>query len=177
MGLTSTEKKQYSRSPNLPPQALGIFIFSILSLRYNIPRRASHILNPSLNLLIKSSFSSSGFPPTPALHIPQDFSTIFEHLQLEPVIQSFICCPQCFFLNGLTEPVTTDQPHCPSHNYPNDHDPPCTQSSGKFINSFEPRTQNTTNMKQKLSQQNISVINRSKNGFPDFSSGVKSWKF
>ncbi|MBW0487229.1 hypothetical protein O181_026944 [Austropuccinia psidii MF-1] len=111
-GLTSTAQKPYSGSPNLPPHSLAIIIFPILSLRYNIPRRASHILNPALSLLIKSSISSSGVSPTPAFHIPQDLSTIFEHLQLEPVIQNYICCPQCLFLNGLTESVTTDQTHC-----------------------------------------------------------------
>ncbi|MBW0535211.1 hypothetical protein O181_074926 [Austropuccinia psidii MF-1] len=147
-GLNSTAQKPYSRSKNLPPQDLGMIISAILSLRYNIPRRASHILNPALNFLIKSSISSSLGPPTPAFHIPQDLSTIFEHLQLEPVIQNYICCPQCFFLNGLTELVTTDQTHCQRRNNPNDHDPPCTQSLGKFIYSFEPRTQKTTNMKQ-----------------------------
>ncbi|MBW0572983.1 hypothetical protein O181_112698 [Austropuccinia psidii MF-1] len=146
--LNSTAQKPYSGSQNLPPQDLRMIISAILSLRYNIPHRASCILNPSLNLMIKSSISSSGGPPTPAFHIPQDLSTIFEHLQLEPVIQNYICCPKCFFLNGFTESVTADQPYCQRHNDPNDHDPPCTQSLGKFIYSFEPRTQITTNMKQ-----------------------------
>ncbi|MBW0523266.1 hypothetical protein O181_062981 [Austropuccinia psidii MF-1] len=127
-----------------------MIITAILSSRYNIPQRVSRILNHALNLLINSIISSSGGPPTPAFHIPQDLSTIFENLQLELVIQNYICCPQCFFLNGLTESVTTDQPHCQCHNDPNDHDPPCTQSLGKFINQFEPHTQNTTNMKQKF---------------------------
>ncbi|MBW0482827.1 hypothetical protein O181_022542 [Austropuccinia psidii MF-1] len=127
-----------------------MIISSILSLRYNIPCRASQILNPSLNLLIKSSISSSGGSPTPAFHIPQDLSTIFEHLQLEPVIQNYICCPQCFFLNGFTESVTADQPHCQCHNDQNNHDPPCTQSLGKFIYSFEPHIQKTTSMKQEF---------------------------
>ncbi|MBW0539563.1 hypothetical protein O181_079278 [Austropuccinia psidii MF-1] len=113
-----------------------MIISAIISLRYNIHCRDSHIHNPAQNLLIQSSISSSGGHPTPALHIPQDLSTIFEQLQSEPVIQSYMCCPQCFFLNGLTESVTTDQPHCQSHNDPNDHDPSCTQSLGKFICSF-----------------------------------------
>ncbi|MBW0488502.1 hypothetical protein O181_028217 [Austropuccinia psidii MF-1] len=121
------------RQSNPPPQDLGMIISSILSFRYNIPCRASRILNPTLSLLIKSSISSSGGPPTPAFHITQDLSIIFEHLQLEPVIKNFICCPQCFFLNGLTESVTTDQPHCKCHNDPNDHDHPSAQSLGKFI--------------------------------------------
>ncbi|MBW0496748.1 hypothetical protein O181_036463 [Austropuccinia psidii MF-1] len=140
--LTSTAQKPYSSSPNLPPQYLGMIISAILSLRYNIPRRASHILNPALNLLIKSSIPSSGGHRTPAFHIPQDLGTIFEHLQLEPAIQNYICCTQCFFLN--------DQPYFQCHNGPNDHDPPCTQSLGSFINSFEPRTQNTTNIKKRF---------------------------
>ncbi|MBW0484025.1 hypothetical protein O181_023740 [Austropuccinia psidii MF-1] len=143
-GLNSTAQKPYSGSQTLPPQDLGMIISSILSLSYNIPCRASSILKPALNLLIKSSISSSGSPPTPAFHIPQNLSTIFEHLQLEPLIQNYICCPQCFFLNGLTGSVTTDQ----RHNDQNDHDPPCTQSLGKFIYSFETSTQKTTNMKQ-----------------------------
>ncbi|MBW0533023.1 hypothetical protein O181_072738 [Austropuccinia psidii MF-1] len=146
--LNSTSQKPCSGSKNLPPQDLGMIISAILSLRYNIPCRASHILNPTLNLPIKSSIASSGGHPTPAFHIPQDLSTISEHLQLEPVIQHYICCPQCFFLNGLTESVTTDKPYCQCHNDPNDYDPPCTQSLGKFIYSFEPCTQNTTKMKQ-----------------------------
>ncbi|MBW0492395.1 hypothetical protein O181_032110 [Austropuccinia psidii MF-1] len=58
LGLTSTAQKSYSGSPNLPPQDLGMIISAILSLRYNIPCRASCILNPSLSLLIKSSISS-----------------------------------------------------------------------------------------------------------------------
>ncbi|MBW0529755.1 hypothetical protein O181_069470 [Austropuccinia psidii MF-1] len=122
-GLNSTAQKPYSGSQNLPPQDLGMMISAILSLRYNIPCRASRILNPALYLLIKSSVSSSGGPPTPSFHITQNMSTIFEHLQLEPVIQNYICCPQCFFLDGLTESVTTDKPHCQRHNDPNDHDP------------------------------------------------------
>ncbi|MBW0570888.1 hypothetical protein O181_110603 [Austropuccinia psidii MF-1] len=109
-GLTSTSQKPYSGSPNLPPQDLGMIISAILSLRWS---------------------------PTPAFHIPQDLSTIFEHLQLEPVIRNYICFPQCFFLDGLTELVTADQPHFQCHNDSNDHDPPCTQSLGKSINSFE----------------------------------------
>ncbi|MBW0530536.1 hypothetical protein O181_070251 [Austropuccinia psidii MF-1] len=148
--LNSTAQKPYSRSQTFPQQDLVMIISAILSLRYNIPRRASRILNPALNLLIKSSISSSGGPPTPAFHIPQDLSTIFEHLKLEPVIPNCIFCPQYFSINGLTEFITTDQPHCQCHNDPNDHDPPCTQSLGKFIYSFEPCTQNTTNMKQKF---------------------------
>ncbi|MBW0473585.1 hypothetical protein O181_013300 [Austropuccinia psidii MF-1] len=86
LSLTSTAQNPYSRSSNLPPQDLGMIISAILSLRYNIPRRASHILNLKLNLLIKSSISSLGGHPTPALHIPQDLSTIFEHLQLGSII-------------------------------------------------------------------------------------------
>ncbi|MBW0499406.1 hypothetical protein O181_039121 [Austropuccinia psidii MF-1] len=92
-GLPSTAKKPYSHSPNLPPHNLGMIISFILSSRYNIPHRASHILNPSLNLLIKSSILISGGPSTPAFHIPQDLSTIFEHLQLEPLIQKYISFP------------------------------------------------------------------------------------
>ncbi|MBW0486026.1 hypothetical protein O181_025741 [Austropuccinia psidii MF-1] len=132
-----------------------MIISAILSLRYNIPCRASCILNATLNLLIKCSISSSGGPPTPAFHIPQDLSTIFKHFQLEPVILNYICCPQCFVLNGLTESVTADHPHFQCYNDPNTHDPSCTQSLGKFINSFEPCTQNTTNIKKRLSHQNI----------------------
>ncbi|MBW0565603.1 hypothetical protein O181_105318 [Austropuccinia psidii MF-1] len=126
-----------------------MIISVILSLRYNIPCRAPRILNPNLNLLIESIISSSGGPPKPAFHINQDLSTIFEHLQLEPVIQNYMCCTQCFSLNGFTESVTTDQPHCQCLNDANDHDPPCIQSLGKFIYSFEPHTQNTTNMQEK----------------------------
>ncbi|MBW0460943.1 hypothetical protein O181_000658 [Austropuccinia psidii MF-1] len=111
LGLNSAAQKPYSGIQTLPPQDLGMIIYTILSLRYNIPCRASQILNPTLNLLIKSSISSSG-GPTPEFHIPQDLSTIFEHLPSEPVIQDHICSPQCFFLNDLTESVTTDQPHC-----------------------------------------------------------------
>ncbi|MBW0526130.1 hypothetical protein O181_065845 [Austropuccinia psidii MF-1] len=147
LGLTSTAQQPYSGSPRFPPHDLGMIIYAILSLRYNTPRSDLCILNPALNLLIKSSISSSGGHPTLAFHIPQDLSTIFEHLKLEPVIQNYICCPQCFFLNGLSESVTTDQPHFQHNNDPNDHDHPCTQSLSKFINSFEPCTQNTTNMK------------------------------
>ncbi|MBW0492864.1 hypothetical protein O181_032579 [Austropuccinia psidii MF-1] len=69
-GLNSTAQKPYSGSQNLPPQDLAMIISAILSLRYNIPRRDSHILNSSLNLLIKSSISRSGGLPTPAFHIP-----------------------------------------------------------------------------------------------------------
>ncbi|MBW0529502.1 hypothetical protein O181_069217 [Austropuccinia psidii MF-1] len=61
--LNSTAQKPYSGSQNLPPQDLGMIISAILSLRYNIPCKASRILNPSLNLLIKSSISSSGGLP------------------------------------------------------------------------------------------------------------------
>ncbi|MBW0527184.1 hypothetical protein O181_066899 [Austropuccinia psidii MF-1] len=154
-----------------------MIISAILSLWYDIPCRASHILNPTLNLLIKSSIPSSGGHPTPVFHKPQDFSTIFENLQLEPVIQSYICFPKFFFINSLTESVTADQPHCQCHNDPNDHDPPFTQSLGKFINSFEPCTQNTTNIKKNLYQQNLSFINNSKIGLPDFCSGLELWKF
>ncbi|MBW0583220.1 hypothetical protein O181_122935 [Austropuccinia psidii MF-1] len=64
-GLNSTAQKPYSGSQNLPPQDLGMIISAILSLCYNIPFRDSHILNPSLNLLIKSSISSSGGVGTP----------------------------------------------------------------------------------------------------------------
>ncbi|MBW0465222.1 hypothetical protein O181_004937 [Austropuccinia psidii MF-1] len=111
-GLNSTALKPYSRSQKLPPQDLGMIISAILFLRYNIHRRASHILTPALNLLIKSSISCSGGHSTPAFHIPQDLSTIFGHLQLDLLIENYICCPQCFFLNGLTESVTTDEPYC-----------------------------------------------------------------
>ncbi|MBW0517504.1 hypothetical protein O181_057219 [Austropuccinia psidii MF-1] len=175
-GLNSTAKKPYSSGPNLPPQDLGMIISVMLSLRYNIPHRDSCILNPSLNLLINSSISSSGGHPTPVFHIPQYLSTIFEHLQLEPVIQNYIFCPKFFFLNGLTESVTADQPRCQRHNDPNDHDPPCTKSLGNFINSFEPHTQNTTNIKKNY-PKNISFINHSKIGFQDFSSRLELWKF
>ncbi|MBW0498949.1 hypothetical protein O181_038664 [Austropuccinia psidii MF-1] len=151
LGVNSTAQKPHSISQSLPPQDLGMIISAILSLQYNIPCRVSHILKPTLNLLIKSSISSSGGHPTPAFHIPQDLSTIFEQLQWDPVIQSYICCAQFFFLNDLTESVTTYQPHCKPHNDPNDHDPPCTQSLGKFIYSFEPRIQNTTDKTFRLS--------------------------
>ncbi|MBW0505086.1 hypothetical protein O181_044801 [Austropuccinia psidii MF-1] len=79
-GLTSTAQRPYRGSPNLPPQNLGMIIYAIISLRYSIPHRASCILKPTLKLLIKSSISSSGGHPTSACHIPQDLSTIFEHL-------------------------------------------------------------------------------------------------
>ncbi|MBW0526308.1 hypothetical protein O181_066023 [Austropuccinia psidii MF-1] len=112
----SESLKPYSRSQKLTPPDLGMIISAILSLRHNIAGRASHILTPTLNLLIKSIISSSGGHFTPAFHIPQDLSTIFDHLQLEPVIENYIFCPQCSFLNGFSESVTTDQPHCQRHN-------------------------------------------------------------
>ncbi|MBW0506140.1 hypothetical protein O181_045855 [Austropuccinia psidii MF-1] len=135
-GLNSAAQKPYSGSQILPPQDLVMIISAILSLRWS---------------------------PTPAFHIPQDLSTIFKHLQLEPVIQNYIFCPQCFLFNGLTESVTTEQPHCQGHNLPKDHDPPCTQSLGKFIYSFEPRTQNTTNMKQNLIPKKHFIYQQFKN--------------
>ncbi|MBW0555890.1 hypothetical protein O181_095605 [Austropuccinia psidii MF-1] len=126
-GVNSTSQKPYSSSQNLPTHALEMIISAILSLRYNIPCSASHILNPSLNLLINSIISSSGGHSTPAFHVRQDHSTTLENLQLEPMIENYICCPQCFFLNVLTESVTTDQPHGQHHNEPNKHDSPYTQ--------------------------------------------------
>ncbi|MBW0471188.1 hypothetical protein O181_010903 [Austropuccinia psidii MF-1] len=177
LGFNSTAQKPYRSSENLPPQDLVMIISAILLLSYNIPHRALRILNPSLNLLIKYSLSSSGGHPTPAFHIPQDLSTIFEHLQLEPLIESYTCCPQCFFLNVLTESVTTYQPHCQCNNEPNGHDPPCTQLLGKFINSFEPRTQNTTNMKKKCIPTKNFIYQPFKIALPDFSSGLELWKF
>ncbi|MBW0525633.1 hypothetical protein O181_065348 [Austropuccinia psidii MF-1] len=167
-GLNSTAHKPYRGSQNLPPQDLGMIISAILSLRYNIPHRVSSILNPALNLLIKSSISSSGGHPTPEFHIPQDLSTIFEQLQLETVIQNYICCPQCFFPNSLTESVTTDQHHFQCHNEPNYHDPPCTQSLGQFIYSFEPHTQNTTSMKQRFIPTRNFIYQPFKNWFVRF---------
>ncbi|MBW0524011.1 hypothetical protein O181_063726 [Austropuccinia psidii MF-1] len=127
-----------------------MIISAIISSRYNIPHRDSHILTPSMRLLIKSSISISGGDFTPTFYILQDLSTIFEKIILEPLIENFICCPQHFFLNGLTESVTTDQAHCQTHNEPNYHDPPCTQSLGKLINLVEPCTQTTTNIKKRL---------------------------
>ncbi|MBW0516775.1 hypothetical protein O181_056490 [Austropuccinia psidii MF-1] len=123
-------------------------ISAILSLRYNIPHRAAHILTPSLNLLIKSTISCSGGHSTPAFHISQYLSTIFEHLQLEPFIENSICCSQFFFLNGLTESVPTDQPHFQNHNEANEHDPPCTQLLGKFVQLAEPRTKTKPTSKE-----------------------------
>ncbi|MBW0464630.1 hypothetical protein O181_004345 [Austropuccinia psidii MF-1] len=127
-----------------------MIISVILSLSYDRPRRASCILKATLNLLIKSIISSSGDHPTPAFHIPQYLSIIFELLELGTLIENYIGCPQCFFLNGLTESVTAGQPHFQFHDEPNDQDPRCTQSLGKFIISFELQNQNTTNIKQKF---------------------------
>ncbi|MBW0487426.1 hypothetical protein O181_027141 [Austropuccinia psidii MF-1] len=79
-GLNSTALKPYSRSQYLPPQDLGMRIFAILSLRYNMQCRDSRILTPALNLLIKSSISISGDHSTLAFYVPQDLSTIFEHI-------------------------------------------------------------------------------------------------
>ncbi|MBW0538552.1 hypothetical protein O181_078267 [Austropuccinia psidii MF-1] len=154
-----------------------MIISAIQSLRYNIPRRASHILNLALNLFIKSSISSSGVHPTPALHIPQDLNTIFENLRLGPVIQKYICFPQYFFLNGLTESVTTGQSCCQCHNDPNDHHPPCTQSLGIFDNSFEPRTQNTTNMKQKFIPTKHFIYQPFKNWLSRFLQRAVGWNY
>ncbi|MBW0480180.1 hypothetical protein O181_019895 [Austropuccinia psidii MF-1] len=167
-GLNSTAQKPYSGSQKPPPKDLGMIISAILSLGYHIPCRASCIINPALNLLIKSIISSSGGPPTAAFHITQDLSTIFEHLQLESVIQNHICCPQCFFLDALTESVTDDEPHCQCYNDPNNHDPLCTQSLDKFIYSFEPRTPNTTNMKQKSIPKKHLIYQQFKNWLARF---------
>ncbi|MBW0494106.1 hypothetical protein O181_033821 [Austropuccinia psidii MF-1] len=46
IGLRSTAQKSYSSSQKLPPQDLVMIISAILSLRYNIPCRAAHIVNP-----------------------------------------------------------------------------------------------------------------------------------
>ncbi|MBW0504592.1 hypothetical protein O181_044307 [Austropuccinia psidii MF-1] len=70
LARNSTAQKPYRSSQNLPPHDLGMIISAILSLRYNIPLRASRILNLSLNLLRNSSISSSGGHPTPSFHIP-----------------------------------------------------------------------------------------------------------
>ncbi|MBW0577626.1 hypothetical protein O181_117341 [Austropuccinia psidii MF-1] len=123
-GLNSTVLKSYSRSQKLPAQEIGMIISAMLSLRYNIPCRDSHILTPTMNVLINPSISCSGGLSTPTFHIPRDFSTIFEHLQLKPLIENYICCPQFFSLNSLTESVKTDKPHFQCHNEPNEHDPP-----------------------------------------------------
>ncbi|MBW0570692.1 hypothetical protein O181_110407 [Austropuccinia psidii MF-1] len=69
-GLNLIAQKPYIGSQSLSPHDLGMIISAVLSLRYNIPCRASCILNPSLNLPIKSSISSSGGPPpVPSLNI------------------------------------------------------------------------------------------------------------
>ncbi|MBW0472166.1 hypothetical protein O181_011881 [Austropuccinia psidii MF-1] len=145
-GLNSTALKPYSRSQKLPQKDLKMIISAILSL----------------------SISCSGCHSTPTFHIPQDLSTIFEHLQLEPLIENHICCPQCFFLNGLTKSFTTDQPHFQCHNIPNAHDPPCTQLLAKFIHLVKPRSQNTTNIKQKFIPTKHFIHQPFKNWFPRY---------
>ncbi|MBW0585959.1 hypothetical protein O181_125674 [Austropuccinia psidii MF-1] len=146
--------------PNIPPSASGcecpqLLLDQIFPADYSQLTQSTFSTVLGLNSTPQKPYSSIQnlklwWSPTPAFHIPQDLSTIFEHLQLEPVIQNYTCCPQCFALNGLTESVTTDQPHCQHHNHPNDNYPPCTKSLGKFIYSFEPHSQNTTNMTQKF---------------------------
>ncbi|MBW0532775.1 hypothetical protein O181_072490 [Austropuccinia psidii MF-1] len=149
-GLNSAALKPYRGSQSLLSQELRIIISAILFSRYNIPHRDSHILTPTIRLLIKSSISSSGGHFNPTFYIPQYLSTIFEQIQLEPLIENVMCCPDCFFLNGLTESVKKDQAHFQTHNEPNYHDPPCTQSLGQFINLVEPCTQTTTKIKRRL---------------------------
>ncbi|MBW0567776.1 hypothetical protein O181_107491 [Austropuccinia psidii MF-1] len=46
LGLNSTAQKPYRSSQTLAPRDLGMIISAILSLRNNIPCRASRILNP-----------------------------------------------------------------------------------------------------------------------------------
>ncbi|MBW0461042.1 hypothetical protein O181_000757 [Austropuccinia psidii MF-1] len=99
--LNSASQKPYIRSQNFPPQDLGMTISAIISLKYNIPHRASHILNPSLSLLIKSIISISGGQPTPVIHIPQYLTAIFEHLQLDPLIENYISFINVSFLMAL----------------------------------------------------------------------------
>ncbi|MBW0472561.1 hypothetical protein O181_012276 [Austropuccinia psidii MF-1] len=77
LGLNSTALKAYRRSQKLSPQDLGMIISAILSFRYNIPHRDSHIISLALNLLINSIILSSVGHPTPAFHIPHDLSIIF----------------------------------------------------------------------------------------------------
>ncbi|MBW0550356.1 hypothetical protein O181_090071 [Austropuccinia psidii MF-1] len=98
-GLNLTAQKPYSQ--NLEPQDFGMTISAILSLRYNIPHRASEIVNPTLNLLINSSISISGGHPTPAFHIPQDLSKIFEPLQLQLLIKPIYVVLNVSFLMAL----------------------------------------------------------------------------
>ncbi|MBW0575618.1 hypothetical protein O181_115333 [Austropuccinia psidii MF-1] len=62
-GLNSTAQKPYSRIQTLPPQDLEMIISAILSLRYDIPHRASRILNPALNLLINPASQALLVPP------------------------------------------------------------------------------------------------------------------
>ncbi|MBW0462410.1 hypothetical protein O181_002125 [Austropuccinia psidii MF-1] len=151
-------------------------ISAILSLKYNIPYRASCILTPALNLLLSSIISSSGGHPTPALHIPQDLTTIFEHLQLEQLIDNYIFFLNVSFLMAL---LNLSQLENPTFNTIMNQMIMIPLAHNHWENSsiyFNPALKKQPTSNKDLYQK-IPFINHSKIGFPDFPSRLASWRF
>ncbi|MBW0480236.1 hypothetical protein O181_019951 [Austropuccinia psidii MF-1] len=126
---------------------------------------SNHIPNNSTPPALKPNTNTLALLQTPYVI---ELNCYGQNCCITMLIQNYICCPQCFFLNGLNESITTDQPNFQHHNDLNDHDPPCTQSVGKLINSFEPHTQNTTNMKQNIIPTKHFIYQQFKNWLAKF---------
>ncbi|MBW0521763.1 hypothetical protein O181_061478 [Austropuccinia psidii MF-1] len=123
----------YQLNQQASPQSLARSISAMLSVNCKISHKASCILNPDFNLLMKNSIGHCGETFDSKLNIPSEAKNIFTQFGLDPTLEVYVSFPHCFFLNGLSHTVMDPSLQCKRHQQPYNNHPPCNVPLGHMI--------------------------------------------
>lgn len=132
-GMQIIQAEQWALIPWVHNQRhviLSMVTAAILNLHHQSSRKATHFVLRALNLQNETVCrellqEGTGAPPIPN-QIPLHITTIFNRLHLEPILEIYVCCPECFYLVALEKDVTQADVTCLRHLRPFDLEPACT---------------------------------------------------
>nr|CAK26784.1 TPA: transposase domain-containing protein [Phakopsora pachyrhizi] len=113
-------------------ELISMVICSILSLFENISHTASRFLLQSTRILIYSMRPNTENLKGHSLDLPKDPETVYKQLNLETDFQTYVCCPECFYLESLVDDVQSSNISCSRHMKTFDDSPQCSTILGHF---------------------------------------------
>ncbi|KAJ7429510.1 hypothetical protein B0H11DRAFT_2265471 [Mycena galericulata] len=90
-----------------PAVLVSMVVTAMMTELFDVPRRGGTVLLAGLHDMLDATPGLRG----QAHDLPRDPRTVCRHLRLDPVTETFICCPACWALTPYTNnPVTQEQP-------------------------------------------------------------------
>ncbi|KAK6988004.1 hypothetical protein R3P38DRAFT_2372241, partial [Favolaschia claudopus] len=87
-----------------PHTLVPLIVTAMMTQLYHVPRIGGTVLLAGFRDFIRT------LPESLSYELPKDPRTVIKQLRLDPVTESYVCCPKCWALSPIVNPITSSHP-------------------------------------------------------------------